>query len=102
MPIFAPRQEPVKKREELLKREHELLQAINKNIPGEQLHISVEKYRKAQLSLLKARMHAIKEKEYQNRLTDYRPGKVISDIEAWENKTVDNIIDEFKQQHAIF
>ena len=64
MPSHAPRTEPVKKQEELTKREIELILGIKKNIPADKLLKLVDKYRKAQLSMLKAKVHTFKENEF--------------------------------------
>lgn len=99
MPSFAPRSEPIKKTEELEKREYELLQAFRKNLSPGKINNAVEKYRKAQLSLLKARIHVAMEKVYQQRLDDYQFEDLKEEIHKWKNKAPDVIIAEVKKTH---
>ena len=56
MPIYPPRSEPVKKQEELTKREMELVFAIKKNVAPDKLIKLVDKYRQAKLSCLKLKL----------------------------------------------
>lgn len=101
MPVFPPRNLPIKKQEELSKREFELFEAIKRNIPEEKLEKIVEKYRKAQLSLLKAKIHSAKEKQYQKHTHNFQFDKLETDIENWKNKNVEQIVMKFKMQNKI-
>ena len=65
MPSFVPRQEPIRKKEQLLQKEMELVTAIRKNFPAEKLLKFIDNYRHSQLALLKAKIHFLKEQEFQ-------------------------------------
>jgi hypothetical protein len=67
MPSYPPRKEPVKKKEELAKREDELILAIKKNVTADKIIKFADKYRQAQLSMLKAKIHQFKENEFQKK-----------------------------------
>jgi len=45
MPIYPPRNEPIKKKEQVLQRHKELKHALNTNFPSDKLNKAVEKYR---------------------------------------------------------
>ena len=64
MPLFAPRSETIKKQDQLAQRLFELQIAIEKNALEDKLNRLAEKYRAANLSLLKATLHIIREKEF--------------------------------------
>ena len=68
MPLFAPRSETIKKQDQLAQRLFELQIAIEKNALEDKLNRLAEKYRAANLSLLKATLHIIREKEFQKKL----------------------------------
>ena len=95
MPSYAPRSEPIKKVEELDNRKLELQSAIHKKYTGEKLIRAVEKYRKAYLSFLKAKLH-VQKKEYKNKLQTVKVEKVNAEFEIWTNKTVQEILSEIK------
>lgn len=95
MPSYPPRNETIKKEEELTKRREELIAAIRKNYPAIKLASSVEKYRKAELSLLKARTHLIKEKEFQNKPHSFNAEKIENQIQLFVSKTNEEILAEF-------
>jgi hypothetical protein len=100
MPIYPPRTEPVKKQEELTKREAELVIAIKKNVATDKLLKLINKYRQAQLSLLKAKVHQFKENEFQGKQNNIK----IEDLEKlkleWTGKTNDDIINFVKRLHG--
>lgn len=96
MPIFAPRKETIKKEEQLFQRQFELQQAIKRNIEIYKINKLAHKLRLAHLSLLKATIHIIKEKEFQKKSHNYNIEKIEKEIEIWENKTVEGIISEIK------
>lgn len=98
MPSFAPRSESVKKEEELSKRKQELLYAIKKNYPFIKLVKVIEKYRKAQLSLLKAKTHIIREREFQNKAHNLKAEQIEEKIQIWKNKTYKEIFVELSQE----
>ena len=67
MPSFPPRTETIKKQNQLSRRELELLCAIRKKVSKEKIIKTAEKYRAAQLSLIKAKLHMIWEKGIQQK-----------------------------------
>ena len=97
MPTFAPRSEPVKKKEELESRRQVLENSIQKNLDVDQITKNAEKYRDTRLLYNKAILHVIREKEWQDKPHSYDRDKVIKEIESWTNKSVDEIIDEVKR-----
>jgi hypothetical protein len=99
MPSYAPRTGPVKKQEELTKREKELAFAIKKNIPTDKLRKFAEKYRQAQLSMLKARIHVFKENELQKKQNNTKLERLEALIIEWTEKSSDDIIGDFKKPH---
>ena len=99
MPSYPPRNEPIKKVEELSKREKELQHAIKNNFSREKLTKAVEKYRTAQLSLLKAKTHLIHDNEFQQRPHNLKIESIEKKIEIWRNKTFGDIINEFKTNY---
>lgn len=101
MPIYPPRTAPVKKQEELTKRELELVFAIKKNIKADKLIKLVDKYRQAQLSMLKAKVHTFKENEFQKRPNNVKLEKLDKLTTEWVNKTNDDIINEVKKSNNL-
>ena len=97
MPIYPPRSEPVKKQEELTKREMELVFAIKKNIADDKLIKLVDKYRQAQLSILKAKAHTFRENEFQKKPNNVKLEKLEKLTIEWTDKTNDDIIEEVKK-----
>jgi hypothetical protein len=95
MPIFPPRNEPIKKKEQLSQRDSELKHALNKKLPAEKINRAVEKYRIAYLSLLKAKIHEDKERQYKNKPLWHDSEGLQREILAWTNKTVEEIINDF-------
>lgn len=101
MPIYSPRSEPVKKQEELTKRETELVFAIKKNVASDKLIKAVDKYRQAQLSMLKAKFHKFKENEFQKKPNNVSLEKLEKLTVKWTNKTNDDIITEVKKSNNL-
>ena len=101
MPSFAPRVHPIKKKEELSKREFEFTHAILKKLSIQKIAKAAEKYRKAQLSLLKARIHVAKEEAYRKRSEKLNIDIFQKDIDLWKNKTTEEIVKDFKVFHKL-
>jgi hypothetical protein len=97
MPTFAPRSEPVKKKEELGLRRQVLENSIQNNLDSEQITKNAEKYRATKLLYNKAILHVIREKEWQEKSHSYNKDKILNEIETWTKKRVEEIIDEVKQ-----
>jgi hypothetical protein len=96
MPSFPPRTETIKKQNQLALRAFELHQALKRNFPEAKLTKRAESFRAAQLSLLKATIHIIKEKDYQKKPHHYKIATIEDEITLWTHKTVDAIILEAK------
>ncbi|SHN38615.1 hypothetical protein [Chitinophaga sp. CF418] len=97
MPLFAPRSEPVKKREQVQQREMELVLAIKNQFPDNKLEKLAERYRQAQLSLLKAQLHTIQEMEFQGKKTTLRQAKIEQEILIYSNKSLAELITEVQK-----
>jgi hypothetical protein len=102
MPGFAPRNEPTKKREQLASRKLELQLALQTNCTREKLHKLVEKYRHGQLSFLKAKLHVLKEKNFEKKSTSLNYAKLEAAIAIWEKKLPGEIISELNLKGNIF
>ncbi len=96
MPIYPPRTEPIKKLQELTKRENELLFAMKKNVSAHKLIKFVDRYRQAQLSLLKAKIHQLTEGQFQKKPGNVSRAKLEKQIVEWTEKTSEAIIKELK------
>ncbi len=94
MPSFVPRQEPIRKKEQLSQREMELITALRKEFTGDKLLKFVDKYRHAQLSLLKAKAHYLKEQEYQKKDTAMKIENIEKQIIEWTTKSNEIIVSE--------
>ncbi|HAD13930.1 MAG TPA: hypothetical protein DCF33_16010 [Saprospirales bacterium] len=101
MPSYVPRKELVKKQEELIKRETELILGIRKNVEPDKLLKLVDKYRKAQLSMLKAKVHTFKENEFQKKPNTVTFEKLENLTTEWTDKTNDDIIKEVKKSNNL-
>lgn len=98
MPTFAPRSEPVKKKEEFELRRQVLVNSIQNNLDLDQISKNAEKYRDTKLLYSKAILHVIREKEFQEKPHSYNKDKVFKEIEFLTNKTIEEIIDEVKRE----
>lgn len=96
MPSFAPRSEPIKKREQLGQKENDLRIAIKKVIDPDKINKLADKYKQAQLLMLKASMHVLRDKEFQNKTTTLKIEKLERQTQNWEIKSRQEIIDEIK------
>jgi hypothetical protein len=94
MPIFPPRKEPIKKREQLSQRKKELQYALRDNLSLKKIETLVEKYRMAQLSLLKAKTHELKEKDLGKRKANTNIASIEKEIVYWTKKPAEEIIKE--------
>lgn len=61
---FSPKDRTHKKADQLAQKRSELNLAVQKNYKGVKLTKAVEKYRTAQISFLKAKMHVLREKAF--------------------------------------
>ncbi len=96
MPIYPPRNEPIRKIEILNKRINELRKSIGSNESEEVLRTKTEKVRIAKLNLIKARLSLLRsyrqedEKELNMRILI----KLEEDFSKWESLSFDEIISE--------
>lgn len=98
MPIYPPRNEPVKKKKQLLQRHKEVRHALNGVLASEKLTRTVEKYRSAQLSLLKAKVHELQERQYRGKSQLSNLESLEREIHIWTNKTTEEIIQDFDNE----
>jgi TATA-binding protein-associated factor Taf7 len=57
-----------------------------------------DKYRLAKLSLLKAKIHQIKEKEFRKKPNNIKIEKIEKEMVEWTTKTKDDILNEVKRK----
>ncbi len=98
MPTFAPRSEPVKKKEELEVRRQVLENSIRNNLEFAQIIKNAEKYRGTRLLYNKAILHVIREKEWQEKPHSYNKEKILKEMETWTDKRAEDIIEEVKRE----
>ncbi|AZA74879.1 MULTISPECIES: hypothetical protein [Chryseobacterium] len=98
MPSFAPRNEPRKKKEELELKKQILKNAILSNLTIEIISKKTEIYKTAIISYNKAILHVIKNLEWKNKAHSFDKEKATREIEIWQNKNVETIISEIKNQ----
>jgi len=98
MPTFVPRSEPVKKKEELQLRRQVLENSILNNLEFNLIAKNAEKYRDTRLLYNKAILHVIREKDWQEKPHSHNKEKVLKEIDTWTQKSIDEIIDEIKQE----
>ena len=99
MPIYPPRNEPIRKIEILEKRELELEKCIRTNASPEKTGNKADKLREAQLNLIKARLALIKPYRLEDQTDDKMRLKEKLEIERieWEGKAIIDIIDSYKE-----
>ena len=101
MPTFAPRSEPVKKKEELDIRRQVLEDSILRNSDSKEILKNAEKYRDTRLLYNKAVLHVIREKEWQEKNHSYNKAKILKEIEAWTDKDLEEIVQEVRRELKI-
>jgi len=87
MPSFAPRSQPIRKKTQLLNSSEDLRLAILHQKPSGRIKKLAQRYRAANLSYIKAKIH------YQNEL-EYQHKKPRFDLKKLED--LESIIEEFK------
>lgn len=99
MPIYPPRNEPIRKIEILEKREMELTKCIRTNSSEEKTNNKAQKVREAQLNLIKSKLALIQPFKVQdkNERTERLRSKLEKEIVAWNNKSIESIIGEYKK-----
>ena len=100
MPANIPRNQPTRKKEQLLNCSEYLRLAIFHNKPQNQIEKRAEKYRLAHTSLLKAKIHIFQEdREYPNTIVIQKIEKHQHEISKWKQFTIQEIITEFKREN---
>ncbi len=94
MPSYPPRNNLTKKEEELFKNKIRLLLAVQNSVPNEQIIKLIDKFKKAQLSLLKAKTHLLKEKEIQGEAINNNLKQLQVQIDEWRQKSNTDILKE--------
>ena len=72
----------------------ELVTALRKQFTSDKLLKFIDKYRHAQLSLLKAKAHYLKEQEFRKKETAMKIESIEKQIIDWTNKSNEIIISE--------
>ena len=96
MPSFAPRNEPRKKKEELDLKKQVLENAVSNNLSSEIVMKKAENYKAAVISYNKAILHVVKDLEWKSKSHSFDKNKAIREIEIWEQKSVETVMDEVK------
>ncbi len=91
--------DPQKKRQQLSQRKKELALAFKKHLPDDKLQAFVERYRLAQIGMLKAQLHEKREREFEKKRTMLSEQKITKEIEVWKNKAIEEIIAEAKKSN---
>ena len=94
MTSYIRRSFPAKRLEILEMEERELLHEIHSGYETEKLHRAAEKVRKAQLAVLKGKKHHATDNGL---LNPERYQKIDSEMTEWASKTVDAIIEMYRQ-----
>jgi len=97
MPSYPPRTEPTKKDDQLNQRAKELQISILRQADSGKIDKLVDKYRLAQLSAIKAKIHFYYEKQFQNKATNTKLEKLERQMEEWKAKPRQDIIDKIKK-----
>ena len=95
MPSDAPRSNADKKRDQLRKREHALRLAIFRELPRETLFRLACECRAAQLSLLKAELHWLREPNLKKVSDPVRTASIERDMQIWSSKSELQIIQAY-------
>ena len=95
MPSEVPRNNATKKREQLTRREQELVHALRSGVSRERLVQVVEEVRAAQLSLLKAELYWTEDARVRGRDVGERISKSQTDSQRWIEWSVDEILHEY-------
>ena len=97
MPSYPPRTEPTKKDDQLNQRAKELQISILRQVDSGKIDKLADKYRLAQLSAIKAKIHSYYEKQFQNKATNTKLEKLERQMEEWKVKSRQDIIDKIKK-----
>jgi hypothetical protein len=101
MPSYAPREEPVKKKQELDLKKQVLENAILHNLDLKVIRKKAEQFKTTKILYSKAILHVIREREWQKREHSFNKEKALEEIEIWNKKSVDEIIEEIKSKLKI-
>jgi hypothetical protein len=92
MPAFAPRSETIKKEEQLSSKRAALEGAIKKEFTLAKLTPIIEKYRLAQISLFKAQIHQIQDKNFANKIDNRKIAVIEGKMKTWESMTIEEVL----------
>lgn len=98
MPSFAPRNEPIKKKEELELRKHVLENSIIYNLEQKVIEKKAEKYKTTRILYNKAILHVIREKDWRGIKHNYDKEKILKELDEWERKNISEIINDIKTE----
>ncbi len=99
MPIYPPRNEPVRKKEILKKRETEIIHAIESRASEAVVRKAAEKVRFAHLKLIKGKVESVR----YSRNEEQRDATILKakrDTEHWENVAIEDIIAMYSTWNA--
>ncbi len=97
MPSFVPRNEPTHKKEQLLNCSENLRLAIYHNKPVDSIKKLADRYRNANLSLIKAKLHHSKQLQYQDIKSQLNIKSLFKERSVWEQITLEEVIEDFKK-----
>ncbi len=92
MPIYPPRSETIKKEEQLTKRKEALQGAIRKEFTLAKIKPLIEKFRLAQISLLKAQIHLLQDKNFAKKVDNRKASTIESKMKMWESMSSQDIL----------
>jgi hypothetical protein len=98
MPSHVPREEPTRKREQLLYRAEDLRLAILHKKSEQRIEKLADRYRAAYISFIKAKIHFGAELEFQSRKHKLDINKLKEEILSWEQKSLKDIIIGFERK----
>jgi len=99
MPSHIPRVSPARKKEQLLNCSEYLRLAIFHKKSNEQIQNRAEKYRLAQISILKAKLHVLK--GYSGEQEGKKEVQLNSEMEYWTTVSLEEIISDFTQTKGL-
>lgn len=94
MPSFVPRNEPIKKKEQLEIKKHVLENAIIHKLEQSVIEKKAENYKMARVLFYKTILHLIRDNELKKKKNNHDKKKTIEELELWEQKSIYEIINE--------
>ncbi len=99
MPIYPPRDNASKKKQELDYAGFQLYLAVSKGEIGDQLQKVVENFRKANLGLLKLELHLSFAQHLSIEVDNVKIQKLQAKVKYWEDITHESIIENHKTDY---